>query len=341
MLIALIVIMLLVLLTAFALWRVVVTQHAVETEVVAGNAAAVGASAGSSSARAASKRSTASTKSDVTKSDVTKSEVSKSGVTTSEVTGLEVARSETLPTFADVGGMESVKEQLRTALLLLLDSSGLAAQYEIDWNGVLLHGAPGVGKTLLARACAGEMKINFVYVSTADVVSKWIGAGPGKVDGAFAFARKHTPCILFFDEFDSIAANRGDEHHVEYRRVTNQLLASLEEYRDERGLVVMAATNAYGELDPAVIRPGRFDRHIEITLPDLEARRAIFAVHLGSRPLADDVDLDELALRTEGWSGARIETACDDVAITCAAEATRISRLVPIAQARLIAAIEA
>lgn len=252
-------------------------------------------------------------------------------------TGLEVTKPEELETFAAVGGLDAVKEELRTAMRLLFDASGLAAQYDIDWNGVLLHGAPGVGKTLMARACAGEMKVGFVYVSTADVVSKWIGAGPGRVDAAFEFAKRHTPCILFFDEFDSIAANRGDEQHVEYRRLTNQLLASLEEHRDDRGLVVMAATNAYEELDPAVIRPGRFDRHIEIPLPDLEARLAILRVHLQARPLAEDVDLDALALSTEGWTGARIEALCDAAALECAAEATRISRLVPITQAHLLA----
>jgi transitional endoplasmic reticulum ATPase len=304
---------------ALLLWRTVVAQRTKLAEPLTPARAAAGPPPSSDESSAIPKA------------------AARSKVERPDASGLEVTKPEELETFASVGGLEVVKAELRTAMRLLFDTSGLAAQYDIDWNGVLLHGAPGVGKTLMARACAGEMNVGFIYVSTADVVSKWIGAGPGRVDAAFEFAKRHTPCILFFDEFDSIAANRGDEQHVEYRRLTNQLLASLEEHREERGLVVMAATNAYEELDPAVIRPGRFDRHIEIPLPDLEARLAIFRVHLHSRPLADDVDLDALALATEGWTGARIEALCDAAALECAAEATRISRLVPITQDRLLA----
>src|SRR5207253_7150317 len=108
--------------------------------------------------------------------------------------------------------------------------------------------------TLLARATAGELDLQFVYVATADAVSKWIGEAPGRIDHAFAFAAQHAPCLLFFDEFDSLASRRDGDQHLEYRRLTNQLLASLEEHHGTDGLVVMAATNAYSELDPAVIR---------------------------------------------------------------------------------------
>jgi ATP-dependent 26S proteasome regulatory subunit len=206
------------------------------------------------------------------------------------VSTLEATPPDQLERFADVGGLDAIKQELRDVITLLVDPQEFAAQYRIGWNGVLLHGAPGVGKTLLARACAGELGLAFVYVSTADAVSKWIGEAPSKIDDAFRFAADHVPCILFFDEFDSLASDRGDEHHLEYRRLTNQLLESLEEYRGVRGLVVMAATNAYDCLDPAVVRAGRFDRHIEIPMPDLDARVAILQVHLNGRPVADDVN---------------------------------------------------
>src|SRR5207245_2317332 len=116
---------------------------------------------------------------------------------------LEAVAPEGLPRFADVGGLDALKEELRTTVELLLDPTGVARQYRIEWNGVLLHGPPGTGKTLLARATAGELGLRFVYVATADAVSKWIGEAPGRVDHAFTFAADHAPCLLFFDEFDS------------------------------------------------------------------------------------------------------------------------------------------
>lgn len=249
---------------------------------------------------------------------------------------LECVPPDRLPRFYNVGGMQQVKEELLETLRVVLDDTGIAQQYEIEWNGVLLHGPPGVGKTLLARATAGELGIGYIAVNTADVVSKWIGEGPGKVDAAFRFAKKHTPCVLFFDEFDSLAAHRDGDSHVEYRRLTNQLLESLEEYRNEHSLVVMAATNAYDTLDPAVIRAGRFDRHIEVTLPDREARGAILTVHLGSRPVADDINIDELAELSEGLTGADLETIIDEAALEAASDAVEQHLTIRITQASLL-----
>jgi ATP-dependent 26S proteasome regulatory subunit len=251
------------------------------------------------------------------------------------VSSLEATPPDHLERFSDVGGLDAIKHELRDVITLLVDSQEFAAQYRIGWNGVLLHGAPGVGKTLLARACAGELGLAFVYVSTADAVSKWIGEAPSKIDDAFRFAAAHVPCILFFDEFDSLASDRGDEHHLEYRRLTNQLLESLEEYRDVRGLVVMAATNAYDCLDPAVVRAGRFDRHIEIPMPDLDARIAILQVHLNGRRVADDVNPRELAELTEGWSAADLQAVVESASVACATEATQRHAVVPIDRARL------
>jgi|GEM_PF-3849987 len=253
----------------------------------------------------------------------------------------EITKPEELERFADVGGMDATKEELRDTLAIVLDKTGIAAAYDIEWNGVLIYGPPGVGKTLLARATAGELGLHFVYVSTADIVSKWIGEAPRKIDTAFAFAARHTPCLLFFDEFDSLASERGDSHHLEYRRLTNQLLESLEKYRETSGLIVMAATNAYDSLDPAVIRPGRFDRHIRVDLPDLAARRAILWVHLRHRPVGDDLNVEELAQLSEGLTGAAIESVVEQAAIETAARATQQHHILPIPQARLLAKLDA
>jgi SpoVK/Ycf46/Vps4 family AAA+-type ATPase len=254
---------------------------------------------------------------------------------------LEAIPPEQLPRFADVGGFDALKQELQTTVSVLLDRSGVAQTYRIEWNGVLLHGPPGVGKTLLARATAGELGLGFVYVATADAVSKWIGEGPARIDHAFTFASNHTPCLLFFDEFDSLASRRESDEHLEYRRLTNQLLASLEEHHGTQGLVVMAATNTFDELDPAVIRPGRFDRIIEIGLPDVEARRAIFGVHLRGRPLDADVNVDDLALLTEGCTGAAIESAIDAAAVETAGKAVKVGATVPISQRALLDHLEA
>jgi SpoVK/Ycf46/Vps4 family AAA+-type ATPase len=253
---------------------------------------------------------------------------------------LEAIPPDRLPRFADVGGFDALKQELRTTVELLLDRTGVAQTYRIEWNGVLLHGPPGVGKTLLARATAGELELAFVYVATADAVSKWIGEGPARIDHAFTFASQHAPCLLFFDEFDSLASRRESDEHLEYRRLTNQLLASLEEHHGTPGLVVMAATNTFAELDPAVIRPGRFDRIIEIGLPDVEARRAIFGVHLRGRPLDTDVNVDDLALLTEGCTGAAIESAIDAAAVETAGKAVKVGATVPISQRALLDHLE-
>lgn len=152
-----------------------------------------------------------------------------------------------LTNFDDVGGMEALKREIAYTVGLMLQHADEAEDYGIDWNGILLHGPPGVGKTFFAQAIAGEYGLNFIHVSTGHLVS---------VDKAFETAEQNLPCLLFFDELDSVA-QRPDS-------TVDQLLASLEAHHDDRELLVMAATNSVEHLDPAVIRPGRFDRHIRI-----------------------------------------------------------------------------
>lgn len=229
---------------------------------------------------------------------------------------LKVTPPEKLPDFLDVGGMDDVKQQLRETVGLLISHGDLVKRYRIDWNGVLLYGPPGVGKTFLAKAAAGEFGLNFIDVRVSDIISRFAGESTKQVAEVFAKAAKKRPCILFFDEFDSIAQRRDDTAwDTESTRVVNQLLRELESVREIPDLIVMAATNNKSTLDEAAIRPGRFDRHIAIPLPDEAARRRIFEAQLRDRPVVGDIDLDELVTRTDGMSAADIATVVNGAAL--------------------------
>lgn len=200
---------------------------------------------------------------------------------------------------------------------------------------MLLHGPPGVGKTFVAKATAGEFGLNFLHVSTADLISKYVGESARNLRAVFAEAARHVPCLLFFDEFDSIAERRDDGVNEESKRVVAQLLQSLEEWRPVRELVIMAATNHLDRLDPAVVRAGRLDRHIRVDLPDLVARRAILTAQLAQRPVAPDVDLDDLARRTVGRTPATIARITEAAAMAAFRTATGTGRPTPITTAHL------
>ncbi len=227
----------------------------------------------------------------------------------------EVESPDSLNDFDDVGGMESLKQELRDTVGLMLEHPDDAERYGIEWNGILLQGPPGVGKTYFARAVAGEYDLNLIHVSTGDLVSSLQGGSAQNISKAFDTALGALPCVLFFDEFDSVASRRSGTPDQESRRTVNQLLTSLEAHRDERRLLVMAATNSVENLDPAVIRPGRFDRQIRIDLPDAAAREAIFRAELGDRPAADSIDLTELVRRTEQMTPAAIAKVVDTAAL--------------------------
>src|SRR3954463_2276256 len=245
-----------------------------------------------------------------------------------------------LETFRDVGGMESLKREVQDTVGLVLQHPDDAERYGIQWNGILLHGPPGVGKTFFARAIAGEYGLNLIHVSTGDLISSLQGGSARNIDKAFETAAQHLPCLLFFDEFDSVAQRRDANPDQESRRTVNQLLTSLEAHHGERGLLVMAATNSVEHLDPAVIRPGRFDRHIRIDLPDAEARREIFGTELDDRPAARALDLEDLVRRTEGMTPAAIEKIVDTAALDVFREATQSGRQLELTTGKLLAAIE-
>ena len=252
----------------------------------------------------------------------------------------EVQPPDELIDFEDVGGMEGLKRELEESVGLLLKHPDEAERYGIEWNGILLHGPPGVGKTFFAQAIAGQYDLSLIHVSTGDLVSSLVGGSAQNIQKAFDTALGNLPCLLFFDEFDSVAQRREGTPDQESRRTVNQLLTSLEAHRDERRLLVMAATNSIEHLDPAVIRPGRFDRHIRIDLPDAEARRSIFQAELADRPAAKDLDLEELVRRTEGMTPAAISKIVDSAALTAFREATETGRNVEVGTENLLQALE-
>jgi transitional endoplasmic reticulum ATPase len=252
----------------------------------------------------------------------------------------EVEPPEELSTFEDVGGMDQLKQEVRDTVGLMLEHPDDAERYGIDWNGILLHGPPGVGKTFFARAIAGEYDLSLLHVSTGDLVASLVGGSARNIEKAFETALQNLPCLLFFDEFDSVAQRRDNTPDQESRRTVNQLLTSLEAYRDERELLVMAATNSIEHLDPAVIRPGRFDRHIRIDLPDAAARRAIFAAELDDRPAARTIELESLVTRTEGMTPAAIAKIVDTAALEVFRKATQTGEQLELDTEHLLSAIE-
>ncbi len=212
-------------------------------------------------------------------------------------------------TYDDVGGLESVKHELVRAVEWPLRYPEMFAKLHTEApNGVLLYGPPGTGKTLLARAVANASGVNFISVKGPELLDKFVGESERGVRDVFQRARQNAPTIIFFDEIDAIAPERGesfDSHVTE--RVVSQLLTELDGIEELNGVFVLGATNRPDMIDPALLRPGRLEKNIYVPIPDLEARRAIFEVHTRGMPLADDVNLDELAENTEGYTGGDIE----------------------------------
>lgn len=206
--------------------------------------------------------------------------------------------------FDDVGGLEEAKQTLEEAIAWPLSYTELFEKTATEPpSGVLLYGPPGTGKTLLARAIASESEVNFIHVAGPELLDRYVGESEKAVRKVFERARQAAPSIVFFDEIDALAAERGESHEVT-ERVVSQLLTELDGLADNPNLVVLAATNRKEALDRALVRPGRLETHIEVPAPDEAARRAILEIHTRDKPLADDVDLDELAADLDGFTGA-------------------------------------
>ncbi|MEM3004434.1 MAG: CDC48 family AAA ATPase, partial [Candidatus Bathyarchaeia archaeon] len=220
--------------------------------------------------------------------------------------------------WSDIGDLEDVKQELMEAVEWPLKYPEVFEYTKTKPpKGILLYGPPGTGKTLLAKAIATESEANFVSIKGPELLSKWVGESEKGVRETFRKAKQAAPCIVFFDEIDAIAPQRGgglgDSHVTE--RVISQLLTELDGLEELRNVTVIAATNRPDIIDPALLRPGRFDRIIGIKPPSKEARREIFKIHLNGKPLASDVDIDALAEKTENYVGADIEAICREASM--------------------------
>lgn len=217
----------------------------------------------------------------------------------------------------DIGGLQHIKALLHEAVELPLRHRELFEQAGVrPAKGILLHGPPGTGKTLLARALANQSEANFIAIKGPQLLSMWVGESERAVREVFRKARQAAPCIIFFDELDALAPRRGsagDSHTTE--RVVSQLLTEIDGIEELRGVLILAATNRVDRIDPALLRPGRFDLLLEMPLPDIAARQAILAIHTQRMPLASDVDLAHLAAQTDGFVGATLEALCRRAAL--------------------------
>ncbi|MFB6303891.1 MAG: AAA family ATPase [Haloferacaceae archaeon] len=223
--------------------------------------------------------------------------------------------------FDTVGGLEEAKATLERAVTWPLRYGPLFEAASTDPpSGVLLHGPPGTGKTLLARAVAAESGVNFVDVAGPELLDRYVGESEKAVREVFERARQAAPAVVFFDEIDAVATDRGRGDDDVGDRVVSQLLTELDRAAGNPNLVVLAATNRRDALDPALLRPGRLESHVAVPAPDEDARRAILDVHAGDKPLTDDVDLDDLAARTEGYSGADVAALCREAATLAVSE---------------------
>ncbi|MEE0685553.1 MAG: ATP-dependent zinc metalloprotease FtsH, partial [Lachnospiraceae bacterium] len=224
-------------------------------------------------------------------------------------------------TFKDVAGLSEEKEELEEIVDFLRNPKKYIEVGARIPKGVILEGPPGTGKTLLAKAIAGEAEVPFFTISGSDFVEMFVGVGASRVRDLFEEAKKNAPSIIFIDEIDAVARRRGTGMgggHDEREQTLNQMLVEMDGFGVNEGIIVMAATNRVDILDPAILRPGRFDRRIHVSRPDMKGRREILDVHAKNKPLGDDVDLDNVAQTTAGFTGADLENLLNEAAIYAA-----------------------
>ena len=221
-------------------------------------------------------------------------------------------------TFKDVAGLKEEKEEVKELIDFLKNPKKFQRLGARIPKGVLLMGPPGTGKTLLARAVAGEANVPFYFISGSDFVELFVGVGASRVRDMFQQAKRNAPCLIFIDEIDAVGRQRGTGlggGHDEREQTLNQLLTEMDGFGENTGIIIMAATNRPDVLDPALLRPGRFDRQVTVSLPDIRGREEILAVHAKNKKLASDVTLKNLAKRTPGFSGADLENLLNEAAL--------------------------
>ena len=226
-------------------------------------------------------------------------------------------------TFEQVAGLQEEKEELEEIVDFLKDPGKFTKVGARIPKGVLLEGSPGTGKTLLAKAVAGEAGVPFFSISGSDFVEMFVGVGASRVRDLFEEAKKNSPCIVFIDEIDAVARRRGTGMgggHDEREQTLNQLLVEMDGFGVNEGVIVMAATNRVDILDPAILRPGRFDRRVRVGRPDIQGREEILKVHADGKPLSEEIDLRQIAQTTAGFTGADLENLLNEAAILAAKE---------------------
>ena len=240
-------------------------------------------------------------------------------------------------TFADVAGIDEAKEELSEVVDFLRDPKKFTRLGGRIPKGVLLMGSPGTGKTLLARAIAGEADVPFFTISGSDFVEMFVGVGASRVRDLFAQAKKNAPCIIFIDEIDAVGRQRGaglGGGHDEREQTLNQLLVEMDGFESNEGVILISATNRPDVLDPALLRPGRFDRQVVVDLPDIKGREGILRVHMKRTPLSEDIDVTVLAKGTPGFSGADLENMINEAALLAAKRNQEKLRMVDFEDAK-------
>lgn len=240
-------------------------------------------------------------------------------------------------TFADVAGIEEAKDEVKELVDFLRDPGKFQKLGGKIPCGVLLVGSPGTGKTLLAKAVAGEAKVPFFTISGSDFVEMFVGVGASRVRDMFEQAKKHAPCIIFIDEIDAVGRHRGaglGGGHDEREQTLNQLLVEMDGFEGKEGVIVMAATNRPDVLDPALLRPGRFDRQVVVPLPDVRGREMILKVHLRKVPVSSDVHSSKIARGTPGFSGADLANLVNEAALFAARSNKRVVGMIELEKAK-------
>lgn len=240
-------------------------------------------------------------------------------------------------TFADVAGVDEAKQEVQELVEFLQDPGKFQKLGGKLPRGTLLVGAPGTGKTLLAKAIAGEAKVPFFSISGSDFVEMFVGVGASRVRDMFEQAKKHTPCIIFIDEIDAVGRHRGaglGGGHDEREQTLNQLLVEMDGFDGNEGVIVIASTNRPDVLDPALLRPGRFDRQVVVSLPDIRGREQILKVHMRKVPLSDDVDPSLIARGTPGFSGADLANIVNEAALFAARQNRKVVHMDQFEQAK-------